>query len=78
MGMKGVMMKLWQHKGLCREVALTQNVYQFIFGKVEKREQVLRGRPWLFDNLLLVLQSWEENLNWDDQCFTVFPFWVQV
>lgn len=62
-GMKRAMMKLWQYKGPCREVALTQNVCQFIFRKAEEREQVLRGRPWLFDNFLLVLQPWEENLN---------------
>lgn len=77
-GVKGAMTKLWQSKGLCRVVALDQNVFQFIFGKAEDRDQVLSGRPWLFDNFLLVLHPWEENLRWDDQCFMISPFWVQV
>lgn len=77
-GIKGAMMKLWQSKGLCKIVALDQNVYQFIFGKAEDREPILRGRPWLFDNFLLVLHPWTEHLCLDDPCFTISPFWVQV
>lgn len=38
----------------------------------------MQGRPWLFDNYLLVLQPWEENLNWDDTGFQFLSFWIHV
>lgn len=59
-------------------VALTQNVYQFIFLKAEDREVVMKGRPWFFDNLVLVLQPWKADLSWTDECFKVSHFWIQV
>lgn len=54
-------------------VALTQNVYQFGFKEVAEKESVMQGRPWLFDNQLLVFQPWEENLNWIESCFSISP-----
>lgn len=78
LGVKNTMMKLWQNKGLCKVVCLTQNVFQFVFKEAWDREVVLQGRPWLFDNYLLVLHQWEEDLKWTDECFNFSPFWVQV
>lgn len=77
-GVRNTVTKLWQHKDLCKVVSLSPNVFQFIFQQAVDRDAVLRGRPWLFDNLILVLQPWEEGINWDDACFTKSPFWVQV
>lgn len=77
-GVKNAMMKLWQHRGLCRVVSLTQNIYQFIFKEAGDREMVMQGRPWLFDNYLLVLHYWVENLKWTDICFNSSPMWIQV
>lgn len=71
-------MRLWQYKGLSKVVALTQNVYQFIFLKAEDRKVVMNGRPWFFVNLVLILQPWKAELSWTDKCFTVSPFWIQV
>lgn len=76
--MKSTVTKLWQHKGLCKVIAITQNVFQFIFVHAEDREGVLKGRPWLFDNFVLVLQPWSEGIQLTDSCFNVSPFWVQV
>lgn len=61
-GVKNAMMKLWQYRGLCRVVSLTQNVYQFVFKEAGDREMVMQGRPWLFDNYFLVLHYWAEDL----------------
>lgn len=58
-GVKSAMMKFWQHRGLCKLVAIAQNVYQSTFDDVFERDRVMQGRPWLFDNHLLVLQLWE-------------------
>lgn len=59
-------------------MAIAPNVYQFIFHDISKIDGVMQGRPWLFDNQLLVLKPWEENWNWKDECFNVSPFWIQV
>lgn len=77
-GVRSAMMRLWQHRGLSKVVALAPNVYQFIFQDAANREGVLQGRPWIFDNQLLVLMPWEENWNWKDERFNVSPFWIQV
>lgn len=61
-GVKNAMMKLWQHRGLCRVINLMQNVYQFVFKEAGDREVVMQGRPWLFDNYLMVLHQWQEDL----------------
>lgn len=71
-GIKSSMMKLWQHRGLCKVVGIAQNVYQFTIDDASERDGVMQGRPWAFDNHLLVLQLWEENLSWNDECFNVF------
>lgn len=71
-------MKLWQHKGLKKVVALSPNVYQFIFTQVAEWELILTGMSWLFDNYVLVLHPWDEKLSWKDDCFNFSNFWVQV
>lgn len=68
---KSAMMKLWHHRGLCKVVALAQNVNQFMVKEAAEKEYVIQKRLWLFDNQLLVLQPWEENLNWNEICFSV-------
>lgn len=70
-GIKSSIMKLWQHRGLCKVVGIAQNVYQFKIDDTSERDGVMQGRPWLFDNHLLVLQLWEENLSWNEECFNV-------
>lgn len=59
-------------------IALTFNVFQFIFQEVSDRDGILQGRPWLFDNQLLVLKSWLEDQSWKDDGFNISPFWIQV
>lgn len=77
-GVKSTMMKLWQHRGLTKVVTVAPNVYQFVFEHHLDREKVMLGRPWLFDNQLLVLLPWEEDLQWTDDRFNFSPLWIQV
>lgn len=72
------MMKLWQYRGLCKVAAIANNVFQFIFEDPLDREKVMLGRPWLFDNQLMVLQRWDEELKWTDERFNLSPIWIQV
>lgn len=75
---RGTMMKLWGARGLHKIIPLDQNIFQFVFKAASEREGILQGRPWFFDNQLLLLQPWEEHLSWKEMSFTSSPFWVQV
>lgn len=71
-------MKLWHHRGLCKVVTLELNVYQFVFNSATERVGILQGRPWFFDNQLLVLYTWKEGMNGSMDCFNISLIWVQV
>lgn len=78
MGVKSTMLKLWQHRGLIRVVSSGPNTFQFIFAKFVDREDIMQGRPWFFDNQLMVLQLWSEELKWEDESFNFSPLWIQI
>lgn len=44
-GVRNTVMKLWQHRGLCKVVTVAPNVFQFVFEDASAREGVLQGRP---------------------------------
>lgn len=50
----------------------------FQFSKIEDKAKVLDGRPWNFDNLLLVLESIEQDQQFSDVNLTTSPFRVHV
>lgn len=77
-GIRNTMTKLWKNRGLKKVVALDQNVYQFVFKEEADREGVMKGRPWLFENQLLVLRYWEEGRCWKTDSFISSPLWIQV
>lgn len=58
LGVKSSMLKLWQYKGLLKIVSLTHNTFQFVFAKDLDCEGIMQGRPWFFDNQLLILTPW--------------------
>lgn len=77
-GVKSTMMKIWQHRGLYKVVALDQNVFQFVFKEEGDREGIMQGRPWHFDNQLMVLHPWTEGQSWTRVEFNISPIWIQV
>lgn len=69
LGLRTTFTKLWQCKGLCTVLSLGNNVVQFIFLRASDREAIMGGKPWFFDNQLLVLHPWYETLTGEDACF---------
>lgn len=41
LGIKSTMMKIWQHRGLSKVVALGQNAFQFVFTQSADRDAIL-------------------------------------
>lgn len=54
-GVGGTMMKPWGARGLHKIIPLDQNIFQFVFKTASDREWIIQGRPWFFDNQLLLL-----------------------
>lgn len=77
-GVRNTMMKLWQHRGLCKVNALDSNVFQFVFKDALDRDGILQGRPWMFENQIMVLQPWKGGQSWKQDAFNFSPIWVQV
>ncbi|KAL5776431.1 hypothetical protein ACOSP7_009357 [Xanthoceras sorbifolium] len=54
------------------------NIFVFYFKKSRDRKRVSEGRPWSFDNGLLVLEALTGLSDFTDMDFRWVPFWVQV
>lgn len=77
-GVRNTMMKLWHNRGLCKVVALDQNVFQFVFKDALDREGILQGRLWLFENQIMVIQPQKKGQRWKQDRLNISPIWVQV
>lgn len=72
------MAKLWCAEGELKMVELKNKMFQFFFSKEKERIRVLKKRPWTFDNQLLVLQSWQQDMDKDGKAFCTSLMWIQV
>ncbi|CAI9098987.1 OLC1v1035730C1 [Oldenlandia corymbosa var. corymbosa] len=77
-GVKNAMERPWRQRGLMGVEKIQTNTFQFIFTRSEDREAILRQRPWSFDSHFLVLQKWEEEMDYDAESFNFTPIWVQI
>lgn len=77
-GLKNTFSKLWSQMGDLRVVELGPNFYQFIFTSQEERERVLQKRPWFFDNQLIVLHQWRQDIKQEDDSFRKGLIWIQI
>lgn len=59
-------------------IELGHNFYQFVFSVQEEKEKVLMKQPWFFDNQIMVLHHWMQNLTPQDPIFKRVPMWIQV
>ncbi|XP_021774660.1 uncharacterized protein LOC110738541 [Chenopodium quinoa] len=57
---------------------LSPNRYDFQFFNWRDKEKVLTGRPWCFDNILLVLKEIEGNEQPEQISLFHSPFWVRI
>lgn len=54
------------------------NMYAFQFFHWRDKEKVLEGRPWCFDNTLIMLKEVDDDEQPDQVTITHSPFWVRV
>lgn len=58
--------------------SLGRNVYLFKFDAKRDKEMVLKLGPWLFDNILLVLEDPKVNLRLSQLPFNKAAFWIRL
>ncbi|XP_027155881.1 uncharacterized protein LOC113756396 [Coffea eugenioides] len=68
----------WGYPKDLRTTELGPNLFQFLIPREEEREKILNGGPWILDNQILILRSWEKGIEEDENAFRLAPLWVQV
>lgn len=76
--LKQTMSKLWCKEGSLKMVELKNKKYQFFFSNEDEKRRVLEKRPWTFENQMLVLHPWKQDIEKDETLFHFSPMWVQV
>ncbi|XP_071939039.1 uncharacterized protein [Coffea arabica] len=69
-GIKSFASNLWPYVKNLKVVEIGINMFQFIFSNEKDMNRVLSGRPWIYDNMFLVLVPWKEGVEQDEGAFT--------
>ncbi|XP_027182378.1 uncharacterized protein LOC113780799 [Coffea eugenioides] len=77
-GIKSFANNMWPFARKLKVVEIGVNLFQFIFINSQDMERVMRGRPWIYDNLPLVVLPWEEGLERRDEAFNKTWIWIQL
>lgn len=75
---KRTLLHIWSLKEGVVIRALGSNTFLFQFFHWRDRDQVLNGRPWSFENRLLVIQEIEKEQQPTDIALNFSPFWVRM
>ncbi|XP_021761808.1 uncharacterized protein LOC110726645 [Chenopodium quinoa] len=75
---KSTMIKVWTLSNKLIIRTLSPNLYVFQFFHWRDKEKVLTGRPWCFDNMLLVLKEIEGGEQPEQVSLFHSPFWVRL
>lgn len=73
-----VLTRLWRPLGMMSFREVLDQLWIFEFFDLADKEKMLRGRPWSFDRILLVLNDFTGNTPPSQIAFTHSSFWVQV
>ncbi|XP_027184311.1 uncharacterized protein LOC113782635 [Coffea eugenioides] len=77
-GIKRFSSNVWIFAKNVKVVEIGVNLFQFIFMNQYDMDRVLNGRPWVYDNLPLVVIPWKEGVEMDAKAFSQAWIWVQV
>ncbi|XP_071917145.1 uncharacterized protein [Coffea arabica] len=77
-GIKSFASNMWPFARNLRVVEIGVNMFQFSFSNKQDMDRVLRGRPWVYDNLPWVVLPWEEGIELNLEAFNRTWIWVQL
>jgi len=68
---KAVLMHIWRPAGHVVFKEILENIWLFEFSDEGDKQKVMAGRPWSYDQTLLILNDFDGN-------FSVSPIWLQI
>jgi hypothetical protein len=57
---------------------ILENFWLFEFSDEGDKQKVMAGRPWSYDQTLLILNDFDEKLTSSQMDFSLSPIWVQI
>uniref|UniRef100_A0A803M2D0 CCHC-type domain-containing protein n=1 Tax=Chenopodium quinoa TaxID=63459 RepID=A0A803M2D0_CHEQI len=76
--MKRVLKNLWRIDDNVAIRSVNTNIFVFQFFNIDDRRKVLEGRPWVFDNQILLLKEICAEEQPSDVAFFSCPFWIRL
>lgn len=76
--MKRTLLHVWNLKDDVIIRSLGVNLFVFQFFHWKDRDRILAGRPWCFENRLLVLEEIDANAQPSDMVLNFSPFWIRL
>ncbi|GAA0148728.1 hypothetical protein LIER_08091 [Lithospermum erythrorhizon] len=71
------MAKAWNCKGL-RVSRVVQSILHIFFPLLEEKKRIMGGRPWCFDNQLVLIKDWGRNIDPLQIDFSECWFWIHL
>lgn len=75
---KRTLLHIWSLKNGVVICAIGANLFLFQFFHWKDREKILLGRPWCFENKLIVLQEMDKDYIPADMVLNFSPFWIRL
>lgn len=76
--MKNTLLKIWKPLNGLAVRELESNLFIFQFFSATDKYKVVEGIPWTFDNNLLLLKEFEENVRPSEISFDESPMWIKI
>uniref|UniRef100_A0A803MW53 CCHC-type domain-containing protein n=1 Tax=Chenopodium quinoa TaxID=63459 RepID=A0A803MW53_CHEQI len=76
--MKRVLKTLWRIDDNVAIRGVNTNIFVFQFFNIDDRKKVLEGRPWVFDNQILLLKEMCATEQPSEVSFDACPFWIRL
>ena len=75
---KAVLRRAWGMDDRMLIIKVGSNLFQFKFQSEFEMNRVIKGRPWTYDNQLLMLQRWQKGMTGSNIKWTHASSWVQI
>ncbi|XP_042962692.1 uncharacterized protein LOC122296963 [Carya illinoinensis] len=75
--MESTLAKIWRISKKAQFTEVSPNTFAIVFGNIADKQKVWSGRPWLFDNQLVVLKEFDGFTPLKQVNFTSESFWVR-
>ncbi|KAF5472279.1 hypothetical protein F2P56_009013 [Juglans regia] len=76
--LEATMAKIWRISKAAKFMEVSLNMFVLVFENQEDKQRVWAGRPWLFDNNLLVLREFEGHIPLHRIDFDYESFWIRM